>query len=51
MNLMTVDECAQNVAKIGHETQEYYKNYVTERRLICGGSAPTTFGINSCWVS
>ena len=50
MNLMTDDECAQNLANLGSRTQEYYKHYITQRHVICAGSAPTTYGINSCWV-
>ena len=50
MNLMSDDECAQNIADITRKPPEYYKNYITERGLICAGSVPTKFGITSCFV-
>ena len=51
MNLMTDEECGQNIANIAWQTPEYYSNFVRERYLICAGSAPTKFGVSACSVS
>lgn len=51
MNLMSDEECAENLAEITGSKASNFKDVITQKKLICAGSAPTMYGINSCQVS
>ena len=50
MNLMSDDECAQNLFDIAWSPLEFFKNYITSKYLICAGSPPTSLGTSACLV-
>ena len=47
LDLLTNDECLRNLL---NDTYDNYERTIATNKVVCAGSVPTTFGINSCRV-